>query len=156
MDWVSMENELPSLHKMWSLQVRAQVRGKSVMELLWFTAEELVLMAQWGFEGACLHWEPGEQTCLAGTQPIPWKFQVEPTLCPVPCVMGPVGRVASWHRPLSPSQAHCSHAQSSLCSSDVSKPSLDVAEHRVRERDPEAKVGLNHCPGLNRAKFGLL
>lgn len=52
-------------------------------------------MAQWGFEGACLHWEPGEQTCLAGTEPIPWKYQVEPILHPVPCAMGPVGRVGS-------------------------------------------------------------
>lgn len=29
-------------------------------------------------------------------------------------------------------------------------------EDGVREGDPEAKVGLNYCPGLNRAKFGLL
>lgn len=59
---------------------------KSVMELLWFTAEELVLMAQWGFEGGCLHREPGEQTCLAETELIPWQHQrgLEPTLCPVP------------------------------------------------------------------------
>lgn len=48
-------------------------------------------MAQWGFEGACLHWEPGEQTCPAGTQPIPWKYQVELTLCLVPCAIGPCG-----------------------------------------------------------------
>lgn len=52
-------------------------------------------MARWGFEGAYLHWEPGEQTCLAET--IPWKYQggLEPTFHPVPCVMGPVGRVGS-------------------------------------------------------------
>lgn len=112
-------------------------------------------MAQWGFEGACLHWELGEQTCLAEKSPshgstkgspifalslVPWAlwggWDHDTGSCP------PLVHTAAMHSP-------------HLCSSEVSKPSCDTAEHGVREGDREAKVGLNHCPGLNRAKFGL-
>lgn len=157
MDWVSMENELPSLHKMWSLQVRAQVRGKEVLWSCfdlqqrdwseWLSGALKVLLAR-GAWGADL-------PCRDRAHPMGTPKGLEPALLPVPC--DPVGRLRSWHRALSPSQAHCSPAHSSLCSSEVSKPSCDAAEHGgVGGGDPEAKLGLNHCPGLNRAKFGLL
>lgn len=49
-------------------------------------------MAQWDFEGAYLHWEPGEQTCHAETEPIPWKHQgAGARSSPCPLCHGPCG-----------------------------------------------------------------
>lgn len=142
---------------MWSLQVRAQVRWKkcygAALIYSWGTGLNgsvglwrcLSALGTWGADLPCRD-HPMEKHGKGG---------LEPTFHPVPCAMGPVGRVLSWHRALSPSQACCSHAQSSLCSSDVSKPSYDTAEHSARwgwRRRSWGQSGAESLPGTKQSK----
>lgn len=118
-------------------------------------------MAQWDFEGAYLHWEPGEQTCHAETEPIPWKHHGGwSPLFALSLVSWALW--GGWGRDTGPCPpSRHTAAMHTPPSAALRFPKLAVVlqstvQDGVGERDPEPKLGMNHCPGLNKAKFGLV
>lgn len=104
-------------------------------------------MAQWGFEGGCLQGAWGAVLpCRDRAHPMETPRGPGTHSLPCPLCHGPYGEGGIMTQGLVPSQAHCSHAQSSLCSSDISKPSCDtarwsMAQDGVGKGDPETKAG---------------
>lgn len=109
MDWVSMENELPSLHKMWSLQVRAQVRRKkcygAALIYSWGTGlngsvglwRSLSALGAWGAELPCRE-RAHPMEVPGGAQSLPCPLCHGPCgeggimtqgLVPLPCTLQP-------------------------------------------------------------------
>lgn len=118
-------------------------------------------MAQWGFEGAYLLREHGEQICLtaAETEPISWKHQGGRSLLFAPAPWALWGGWDHGKGPCLPPRhivATCSPQIAALKFPNSHMMLQSTVHDGVGGGGPETKLGLNHSPGLNRAKLGLL